>query len=177
MNYSFYTNDLFRSVRFIPAQTSFRQHDKHNVEFYIMSFAPKPMKFQSIHVSLEYFGEQHSSQSRVELSNQNPVKVRLFSAFHVDLICPTFFLFFFCRKTTQQKVILPTRSNLPAVEKNHKVFRKFWQKSNLHYARGIVPKCVASGGIHLRRLEPGHKWTVQLRRNIAVVASSWRHCV
>ena len=29
------------------------------------------------------------------------------------------------------------------------------QKSNLHYTRGITPKCVASGGAHFRGLASG----------------------
>ena len=45
-------------------------------------------------------------------------------------------------------------------------------KSNLHYTRGITPKRVTSGGAHLRGLAPG----LQLRRNVAAVASRWRHC-
>ena len=45
------------------------------------------------------------------------------------------------------------------------------KKPSFHYTRGITPKRVTSGGIHLRG------WATQLRRNVATVASRWRHRV
>ena len=42
-------------------------------------------------------------------------------------------------------------------------------------ARGITPKYVTSVGSHLRGLGSGqHRFEIQ--RNIAAVASRWRHC-
>ena len=41
------------------------------------------------------------------------------------------------------------------------------QKSNLHYTRGITPKCVTSGGIHLRSLAPE-------RHNSEETSQRWR---
>ena len=46
-------------------------------------------------------------------------------------------------------------------------------KLNLHYARPITPKRVTSGGAHSPRLST---CSTQLRRNVAVVESHWRHC-
>ena len=40
-------------------------------------------------------------------------------------------------------------------------------KSKLHYTRCITPKRVTSGGAHLRGSTP---------KNVATMASRWRHC-
>ena len=46
-------------------------------------------------------------------------------------------------------------------------------KSNLHFTRGITPKRVTE----LRGPSPRlSAWATQLRRNVAAVASRWRHC-
>ena len=50
-------------------------------------------------------------------------------------------------------------------------FHTAWQ-SNLHYTRGIMPKRVTSGGIHLH-CPWLNAWATQLRRNIAAVGSRW----
>ena len=47
-------------------------------------------------------------------------------------------------------------------------------KSNLHYTLDIMPKYVTRGGAPSQRLST---WAVQLRRNVAGVASRWRHSV
>ena len=47
-------------------------------------------------------------------------------------------------------------------------------KSNLHYTRRTTPKCATSLGGPSPRLSA---WATQLRRNVATVASRWRHCV
>ena len=49
----------------------------------------------------------------------------------------------------------------------HFNFLNFKKKKNFHCTRGITPKRVTSGGVHLRSVAPG---------NIATVASRWRHC-
>ena len=45
--------------------------------------------------------------------------------------------------------------------------------SNFHYARGITPKCVTSGGAHFCVLALGQH-SFKLRRTVATVASRWR---
>ena len=47
-------------------------------------------------------------------------------------------------------------------------------KLNLYYTRGITAKRVTSGGAH--RGIRSCAWATQLRRNVAAVASRWRHC-
>ena len=51
----------------------------------------------------------------------------------------------------------------------------FEQKNqNLHYTRVITPKRVTSG----KGPSPRHSaWAAHLPRNVAAVASCWRHCV
>ena len=48
-------------------------------------------------------------------------------------------------------------------------------KSNFHVTRRIKPKRVTSGRVHFRGLAPEDWWATQLQRNIAAVASRWRH--
>ena len=56
------------------------------------------------------------------------------------------FLFTVCNYTSYQSL---QKTSLP------KPCSSFEIKSNLHYARGVTPKRVASGGAHLRGLAPG----------------------
>ena len=51
--------------------------------------------------------------------------------------------------------------------------KKIKSKSNLHYTRRITPKCDELRGPSPRL----SAWATQLRRNVAAVASRWRHCV
>ena len=56
---------------------------------------------------------------------------------------------------------------------NHFAILSNEQRIKLHYARSITPKYVTSGGAQLRSLAPR---ATQLPRNVATVASYWRHC-
>ena len=72
-------------------------------------------------------------------------------------------------KFLQEQVL---RSQVSATRELKSRSRKFFQ-SSLHYTRSITPKRVTSSGAHTRP----SSWAKQLRKNVAAVASRWRHCV